>query len=226
MRRRGLRDRPETSGAVGAVAGGWTRRSVRCGGPSRSASGAPAVRHQRWIPRSVHRGSTEQASNTARGTPKVRRTCGSMSTRQASVSRGAEARGSGGSRRSARPLSFRRRRTISTTGDPGARISIPRTAQRWLFAQPLCALRFGKSLAAHSKPSPLAGEGARAKRGRVRGLLPAVSPHPSPGSDVAALVLRHPLPQGERVRSKRRNRGNMAQSRKHGEHVGGCYRGE
>ena len=97
---------PETSGAVGAVAVGWTRRSVHDGGPSRSASGAPAVRHQRWIPRSVHRGSTEQASNTARGTPKVRRTCGSNSTRQASVSRGAEARGSGGPRRSARPLFF------------------------------------------------------------------------------------------------------------------------
>lgn len=46
-------------------------------------------------------------------------------------------------------------------------------------------------------PSPLVGEGARAKRGRVRGSFNIVTPHPA---QFRSAQLRHPLPQGERGR--------------------------
>jgi exodeoxyribonuclease III len=49
-------------------------------------------------------------------------------------------------------------------------------------------------------PSPLAGEGARAKRGRVRGTSRKDTPHPARRSP--KLTSRGPLPQGERVRKR------------------------
>jgi exodeoxyribonuclease III len=47
-------------------------------------------------------------------------------------------------------------------------------------------------------PSPLAGEGARAKRGRVRGASRKDTAHPAPRS--RTLTSRRPLPHGERER--------------------------
>ena len=181
------------------------RRSVRGGGPSRSASGAPAVRHQRWIPRSVHRGSTEQASNTARGTPKVRRTCGSK-TYSASLGvarrRGPWVRQDPGVPR-ALFLSGVGERS-ARTGDPGAQISNPRAAQRWLYC---VMLEFDSGGAASTLP--LVGRVASEASGvgwKLRQKTPPPTPphkgegsRPPPGRVLRPKVIvlwRHALASG------------------------------
>jgi hypothetical protein len=99
-------------------------------GPSRGFPGRQNRRPQRTFPQgtvvAVGKNcdptgvATEQASNTARGTPKLRRSRVQF-PRLASKSRGFEARGSGSlnadneARRSARPLLFRDRRNRTTT---------------------------------------------------------------------------------------------------------------
>ena len=160
-----------------------TRRSVRGGGPSRSASGAPAVRHQRWIPRSVHRGSTEQASNTARGTPKVRRTCGSNNN---SASLGVARRRGPWVRHATpafrAPSFFQASANDQTNGRSGARSQSPGGA-----ALAYCVMLEVDSVARH-QPSPLWG-GSRAKRagwGGSRARRPAPAPSPQGGGEPTA----------------------------------------
>ena len=91
---------PSLRGRLGqlpqAVGRRWKRRTAKADESNRSLKGSPTGGH------------AEQASNTARGTPGNRRTCGSISTRQASVSRGAEARGSFGTPAFRAPSDFLR----------------------------------------------------------------------------------------------------------------------
>ena len=183
--------KPETSGAVGAVAvADATQRSV---------AAAQAVRHPAHLPCATSGGYQGLSTGGRRSKPQTpragRRRFGGLAalrlTRQASVSRGAEARGSGGPRRSARPLSFRRRRTISTTGDPGARISNPRdcaalairNVQRRQSPQreprtrnPLPLRERVANIEAKRRCEP--GEGARERRGVNSFSIESDTPHP------------------------------------------------
>ena len=60
-------------------------------------------------------------------------------------------------------------------------------------------MKFGGASPHTLFPSPLRGEGARAKRGRVRGQVTLMNSFaPSPGTRSLSLRVCHPLPPGER----------------------------
>ena len=161
----GLGIGPETSGPVGAVAmrarnaraaaqAVWSRRASRAprgrGGICASGASPPAwtPAQERWVgpvsrqpekgagpERSAHRGSCGASlKHRARDADGFGGLAVSL-TRQASVSRGTEVRGSSGPRRSARPrIYFPGNGILSPAyGVPGA-AQTTRAAERWLFA--------------------------------------------------------------------------------------------
>ncbi len=126
-RRAGCAPRDRTADAFAAS------YSVRTGQVPQRWIGLRQERNAREALKSLSTGGpTEQASNTARGTPDDRRTCGSKPSRQASVSRGAEVRGSNVTPAFRAPsFIWRRPGTRKRSGGPAPAHKI-RTAQRWL----------------------------------------------------------------------------------------------
>ena len=175
MRCRGLRDQ------AGDIRRGWC--GGRWGAHAPSVAAAQAVRHPAHLPCATSGGYQGLSTGGRRSKPQTpragrRRFGGLAALTLLGKPRCREAPrpvGPAGSRRSARPLFFRRERTISTTGDPAPESPIP--GLRSVGYPQWTALPVAAARAAHSKPSPPCGRGcpseARAGEGALVSSLAA-----------------------------------------------------
>ena len=197
MRRRGLRDQ------AGDIRRGWC--GGRCGRDAASMAAAQAVRHPAHLPCATSGGYQGLSTGGRRSKPQTpragrRRFGGLAALKRLGKPRCREAPrpvGPAGSRRSARPLFFRRRANNQQNGRSGARISKPRAAQRWLSCR-VQSREVADNCAPRTLTLPWRGRVAsEARRGGVE-LAAKTRPTPHPAWIVATLDARHPPPQGER----------------------------